>query len=539
MRDCGPASACVSAVLAVAAAAAAGDTQQVKLRFETGRRVTGLYTPTKVLTLGQSVSINSDHGKIPLFGRQLDFAGLYVLDGYRLALDCNGDGKASASEWAGVDLLKRAVSFRLRLLVAGARRDFAVRFVDVRVGVQRNRVINVHARAVNEGCMSGAFNDCPIRLFDDDLDGKYTQDGKDAVAIGAAPGAMPLRRIHQIGPRYYRLTVAEDGSTVGFEPLDDVQLGLVEVPIRRSLLRCLMLTDEQGGHSVDLLASGRTGVPAGSYRLSYAVLAAGKRLVVAGPTDRALTYPVAANHINVLRMGPPVTLTFPVTYHQRDQKVYVGTPIRIHGVGGEIYHLRLAGYRPFGDPLIRFMRGRTVQSNGHMVYDHEERLLIYGEWAPKGMTHVVMMADLPVLGRAVGAHAIKDVLDGKRTAEPPAPKQPAVATRKLPAGVKLGSQAPAPKPAPPRPQPKPTPPAPRPKPTPPPATRPVRPKRTTIDREATAQTILDMAVAFLRQGKKDKGIAKLKEVVEKYPNTDAAKRAADRLLDIELEAEDK
>ncbi|MGB2820804.1 MAG: hypothetical protein WBF17_07480, partial [Phycisphaerae bacterium] len=85
----------------------------------------------------------------------------------------------------------------------------------------------------------------------------------------------------------------------------------------------------------------------------------------------------------------------------------------------------------------------------------------------------------------------------------------------------------------PRPAPKPAPtpvapPPPRPKPT----TRPAKP--VAKDAEYEAQLMLDMAKAFLKQDKKAMGIAKLKEVVEKYANTGAAKQADDMLLDIEI-----
>ena len=48
---------------------------------------------------------------------------------------------------------------------------------------------------------------------------------------------------------------------------------------------------------------------------------------------------------------------------------------------------------------------------------------------------------------------------------------------------------------------------------------------------------LNIAKAFLKQGKKAMGVAKLKEVVKTYPKTAAAKQADDLLLDLEIEQE--
>jgi tetratricopeptide (TPR) repeat protein len=77
----------------------------------------------------------------------------------------------------------------------------------------------------------------------------------------------------------------------------------------------------------------------------------------------------------------------------------------------------------------------------------------------------------------------------------------------------------------------PPPPLPKPKP------RPVKPRAE--DPEYDAGVLLNMAKVFLRQGKKDIAIARLKEVIKKYPNSGAAKTADELLLDIELDADSK
>ena len=48
-----------------------------------------------------------------------------------------------------------------------------------------------------------------------------------------------------------------------------------------------------------------------------------------------------------------------------------------------------------------------------------------------------------------------------------------------------------------------------------------------------------MAKAYLQRGFKAQGVAKLKEIVKKYPKTVAGKQAYTLLLDIELEDESK
>ena len=516
----------------------ADEARTVKLKFVAGGSASAVYTPSKLLRQGKEFRFGGSSGNVKVAGQRLLVAGRYVGDGYLLGIDCNADGKVAGSEWVRVNLITHVASFAMLLPAGDARMPYAIRVVRTTIGVQANRVSGVSGRMLIDGCMVGSLEGLPIRLFDDDLSGTYTQDGEDAIAIGASPAAMPLRRDHQIGRHHYTLEVKSDGSEIAFRRQDDLELGAVDVPVRASLVRHLILEDETNGRCYDVKASGAVGVPAGTYRLAYAVLGAGKRIVVAGPTAKSLDYTVAANVVNILRFGPPVRLTFGGYYHQQDQQLRVRTDIVPHGIGGERYHMDFAGYHRYGEnPNVTFRNGRVILTNGHMSYDGEDRLLEFAAWVPKGLNRktgrIVMACQLPVLGQASGARSLDDVLSGKR-AEAPDPKRPAVATRKLPDGVALGSKPPPPKPKP-KPKPKPEPKvAPKP-PPPPPKPRPTRPR--SEDPEYDAATALDVARAFLKQGRQKMGIAKLKEVVKKYPKTAAGKQADDLLLDIEVQAE--
>lgn len=519
----------------------AQEARQAKLAFQVGGPASTTFTPNKLAQGGKSFSIGAE-GKVTLAGQEVSMAARYVGSGYMIAMDCDGDGKASASEWAAVDLLRRSASFRLRLPGEGGKKvDLAVRLIEVQVDVRANQVAGARGRIVSDGCMAGTYHGLPILLFDDDFDGVFRQDGKDAIAIGATGAAMPLRQVHQVGKVHCQLRVASDGSTIDFTPLDDPDLGLVETAIPPAMLRCLILDDAANGRSYDVKVSGSTGIPPGTYSLSYAVLGSGSRFAVASPTRQGLTYAIAADQAHLLRFGPPVTLTFPARYEARDQRIWVGTRIGIYGIGGEEYDLRYAGYHALGDPQVLFMNGQATLSTGQMVYDNEDRLMVYMGWAPAGMSRqhgsVVVSADLAVLGRALGSVPMENVLSGKDV-DPPTPRQPAVITRRLPAGVVLGKRPPASEPVakvePPKPAPAPAaaPAAPAPEPTSR-ATRPARP----LDPEDHAEIILGMAREFLRQGLKSQGVGKLKEILDRYPGTSAAKRAAEMLLDIEIQSE--
>jgi len=93
--------------------------------------------------------------------------------------------------------------------------------------------------------------------------------------------------------------------------------------------------------------------------------------------------------------------------------------------------------------------------------------------------------------------------------------------------VRIKAPGPAARPSP-KPVTPPLPPASRPTPKP----RPTRPR--VEDPEYDAAAALHIAKAFLNQGKQDLAVAKLKEIVGKYPQTDAGKKANEMLIEIQL-----
>jgi len=510
--------------------------ETIKLRFRTGGQVGSVYTPAKLLTQGRRFRFGEAYGKIKVAGENVIVAGRYVGDGYMLGVDCNGDGKVLGGEWVRLSLITRAARFLLGLPAGEGkpRRPYALRFVRVTIGVRVNQAINLSGHVMIDGCMAGTFDDHDIWLYDDNLDGQYSQDGKDAIAIGNARGAMPLMKYHQVGRYHYVLDVTGDGTSITFQRVDDLRLGRVETLVRPSLLGCLVLTDESNGRCYDVKASGAVGIPAGTYKLAYAVLGTADRFVVAGPSAKSLSYPITENAVNILRFGPPVRLAFSASVRRwpTDYRIIVRTDITPYGTGGERYYMDFAGYHPYGEnPNVKFANGQAVLTNTDMGYDGANRLIQVDEWAPAGLSRkagrIVLTCDLAILGRGVGTRSLEDVVKGQKK-EIPDPKQPAVATRKLPEGVRVGVRPPAPKP---RPSPKPAPVAPQP-PRPKPTTRPAR--RVAEDPEYEAQLMLDMARAFLKQGRKSLGVAKLREVIKKHPRTAAARSADDLLLDIEL-----
>jgi hypothetical protein len=252
------------------------------------------------------------------------------------------------------------------------------------------------------------------------------------------------------------------------------------------------------------------------------------------------TYPVLKDVVNILRFGGVIRLHFGAHYAAREQQIRVRTAIVPYGEGGEKYNMAFAGVHALGDsPAVAFLGAAgTALSSGHMLYNNEDQLQEYSDWMPAGFTKktgkIVVASDLPVLGRATGILPLETVLDNK-TADTPDAKEPATVTRKLPEGTRLGNKAVARAEAPPPPVAKVPPPPPEPRPIA--KTQPARPR--VADPEYDAAELLAVAQTFLNDGRKDMGMAKLREVAKKYKGTTAAKKAEDMLLDIELGVQDK
>jgi hypothetical protein len=530
------------ALAAVAARGQAVEKETIKLKFHAGGPASAVYTPSKVLTQGTAFNFNGAAGKIKATGQQVMLAGRYLGMGYSFGVDCDGDGKILGGEWVRINPQTNSAAFLLTPPSGEGKTPFALRFTALSVGVQNNQANNVSGRFMNDGCMAGKFRDTDILLFDDNMDGLFSQDGKDAIAIGGSPGAMPLRSHHQIGKSFYSLDVKSDGSEITFQREDDLELGAADVPVSAALLRCFMVEDDAGGRAFDLRASGATGIPAGKYRLSYAVLGTGNRFVVAGPTTLSHTYPVVKDMLNILRFGGAISLHFSAYYAGRDQQIRVRSTIVPYGEGGEKYNMAFAGFHALGEnPNVMFVVGGTTLTNGHMIYNSDDALQEYSDWVPAGFTKktgkIVLVCELPILGKATGILPLETVLDNK-AADPPDAKEPATVTRKLPEGTRLGGKPVArPETRPAVAKPEPTKPAPPPEPRPIPKTQPAKPR--TADPEYDAAELLAVAQTFLKDGRKDLGMAKLREVAKKYKGTAAAKKAEDMILDIELREEKK
>lgn len=353
------------AVLCLASRAPAevqrGASKEIQLTYKAGTIASKTFTPAKSKFGGKPFRINGAQGALSLGGQSVLFGVRYAkaLKAYYGALDTDGNGELESKEFVKFSQTMSA-NFKIKL----GEEDYAVRIANVRVYPSTGGpTTSIYGGYVINACHTGTFDNIGVRLFDDNLDGTFTQDGEDAIAIGRGQFAIPLGKVHQIGDQHYELEVSEDGKKLSFTPLSGLELGIVEVSFKRGL-RSLAFYDDESGNSYDLATSAKTGIPAGKYKLAYGVLTAGKFATVVQPTKKSPVYEIEAGKINTIRLGKPIRVSFSANYS--NQTVTVSPSVKVFGAGGEEYAFDYSGGT--GRPHVLLFEGKRVLSRSAMEY---------------------------------------------------------------------------------------------------------------------------------------------------------------------------
>jgi hypothetical protein len=230
---------------------------------------------------------------------------------------------------------------------------------------KKGRLLTAEGDAQPACRQKGTINDVCIGLMDANLDGKYTQDGSDAICIGTSQVAQPLGKIHLIGQTHYRMSVAEDGNSIEYEPITGKELAVVRYPLESRYLKTLVLTSKDG-KVYDLVTAARVGLLPGTYKLSHGLLASSKYTMPVLPTKTARTYELKAGKENTLRIGAPVRMYMSTKYSKGEVLVSGYTyPL---GDGGEEYMISLRAGEGVPAPEVGFYEGRRKLAGGRMGY---------------------------------------------------------------------------------------------------------------------------------------------------------------------------
>lgn len=316
----------------------------------------GVVVPIEVRMAGAS-------GTVSLFGQEIKIAGQMGREPM-FGLDCDGDGQISAGEYRPTASTKGTIGFAVQV-GTDSKKKYSLLLNDTRLTVKNNAVTSATAVCLANGCMKGVVNGQTIRLADENLDGRFTQDGKDSIIIGDNLVGMPLRKLHQIGGQHYQLDVAEDGTKVTLTAVEKPELGQVEVPIKAGLA-CLIVSD--GKDKVYDLKTAGKGIPAGDYRLVYGALRNGGQFVIMKPSSGAVTYSIAAGQNNKIQIGEPLRVEFAArfTTGATNSTVMVSPPVTVLGTGNEVYDLAYAS--GVGRPTVVISEGERMLSSASMEF---------------------------------------------------------------------------------------------------------------------------------------------------------------------------
>ncbi len=340
------------------------DGQQVELRYQTGAEALKAFTPSKALTGGKPFRLSSGaSGTLDIAGTPVSMVVAWHkgMQAFLAGMDKNGDGKVEQREFVK---LSDALSGTFK--VKADDKTHIVRVADLRISVKNENdnsgITSVSGGYIVAGFYQGLYEGTLVRVFDDDLNGSISQDGKDSIMVGRSGAAIPLMKFHQVGSLHCSLEVAADGSSMTITPMKEVALGIVTTSFRRGL-KVLAIVDDQG-KSYDLVTSGKSGIPAGSYKLSYGVLSRGSAFTVIKPTDKCPTYDIQAGKINRLLIGAPLWVSFGASIQQGN--IHVSPFVRIYGAANEEYCFDFSGGT--GRPHVLLIEGGRQLQDIPMSY---------------------------------------------------------------------------------------------------------------------------------------------------------------------------
>lgn len=281
-----------------------------------------------------------------------------------IGFDSNGDGKISKSEWTAIPMTR---TLKLSGKVDG--KQFVINLVNIWADYNRTTV-NCWGQTLIRSSMKGSVGGIPVRILDDDLDGKFNQKpsgrGGDAILIGNSSAAIPLRQVHKIGKDFYRLKVSQDGSSIDYQRLDDTAVGRVEATFPTDTLKALVLVSEDS--AFDMRTDGASGIPAGKYKLSYGVVSTASALLTFRPSGTTPDYDIQAGMINTLRIGKPVRLAFGANYRAGKIGLSAGA-VWVVGSGTEIYgRLNFNKGGNVRPPRVSILDGDKTISTANMEY---------------------------------------------------------------------------------------------------------------------------------------------------------------------------
>ncbi|MBI5725330.1 MAG: hypothetical protein HZA50_15335 [Planctomycetes bacterium] len=374
----------VSAAMAADPPKAAGPSVAAKMAFEAGE-IQPILTRSRIVSKGTPFRFKGDSGEINVNGSPMKLAAKFSpskddpMNYITIGLDINRNGTVDDDEF--VRTKDKACSFKFKGTDGREYQLFVCcpepsLFSNVGNGkaVGKLMVKPFAGTYYPNYCMKGAVAGQSVRLIDENADGVFTQDGKDGIAIGNGNYALPLYRTHMIAGKHYQIEVASDGSSIAFAPAGNLKVGLVESPLLTAAAKAIVIADEANGRAYDLVSAGKAGIPEGTYSFCYTVITSGDASLSGIPATAGKfpgnagtpQYPITADRINVLSLGPPFRLSYQACKYDSSIIVTPAPGIEIASSGSDVNITRYVGIGMVGSGneyyALTYTKGKTPPS---------------------------------------------------------------------------------------------------------------------------------------------------------------------------------
>ena len=266
--------------------------------------------------------------------------------------DMDGDGNVTAKE----SLTKggrEGLPFRIRIEDGP---DGEKRYIGLYMMGPHRIGKDYHGSVAPLSCKKAVIDGQVVRIFDDNLDGAYTTDGKDAIIIGdSAKMAVPFYSAQKIGESFYDVTIESDGSALTLTRVE-APTATVELATKVRSIRAFVITD--GARVYDLTQVSE--ILPGKYKLFYGIVASRKDYpILVVPSDMSVTYDVQADKINQLRVAEPLWIWYAGGVNGRYVSV---NETKIMGSGGE--HYLVSFHRNTASIRLTVFKGKKVYVSG-------------------------------------------------------------------------------------------------------------------------------------------------------------------------------
>jgi len=303
----------------------------------------------------------------------------------KAAIDVDGDGTGDVDIPLGgkitpveFDLDGKKWAF---LATIGLQRDNYQGNTDFNLG-PTDDILQIYIAGA--GSIVGMVGETPIRLIDDNVDGKYGspplawgqlgtipeyfQPDVDTLVIGSSKVGVPWSELTKIGENWYKLNANEENSDI-LVARADVEAGKINLKMK-GVSADWVLIQGTGDLANCYYRIGKKAieVPAGSYKLHSGQISKGKRrsmmkaLMLPSPSMR--TWTVEPGKSTTVELGGPFGFDFRVD--QDDEQIVVrSSTICVTGKAGETYQ-RLWGCVAEPDVLVRKAGSKKGKSEATM-----------------------------------------------------------------------------------------------------------------------------------------------------------------------------